>query len=102
MLYVDDRNPKIFTEFNKENKMYVFSGEIFKGIEISLWMEKCKQMEKLLCKCMIHSFPKEIIWPEKYKTGIWPQQMHAKGLILIYFVGMFFTTAQRILLFRGL
>lgn len=36
MLYVDDRNPKIFTEFNKENKMYVFSGEIFKGIEISL------------------------------------------------------------------
>jgi len=29
-------------------------------------------------------------------------QMHAKGLILTYFVGMFFKIAQRTPLFRGL
>lgn len=74
MLCVADSNPQIFTESNKEIKMDVFSGEILKGTKISVWMEKCKQMEKLLCKCMIHSFRKEIIWPEKSKTGIWPQR----------------------------
>lgn len=72
MCYVADSDAKILTEFNKENKMYVFSGEILKGTKKSLWVEKCKEMEKLLCKCMIHSFPKEIIWPEKSKTGISP------------------------------
>jgi len=65
MLFVADSDPKIFTEFNKENKMYVFSGAMLKGTKINLWVERCKQMEKLLCKWMIHSFPKEIIWPEK-------------------------------------
>lgn len=36
MLYAADSNPKIFTEFNKENRMSVFSGEILKGTKTSL------------------------------------------------------------------
>lgn len=37
MFYAAHSDPKIFISFNTENKMYMFSGEIPKGTEISLW-----------------------------------------------------------------